>query len=89
VNKVLSQRITVAEYLALAGRGHTSVDRRARDVLFSRGEAADSLIYLLDRLVKLSVSGRREAIVAMLGAGNFFGEECLAEHAVGSVRRRR
>ena len=40
------------------------------------------LMYVLKGLVKLSVSGRIEAVVGVLGSGNFFGEECLAGHAI-------
>jgi CRP/FNR family transcriptional regulator, cyclic AMP receptor protein len=82
MNRGLRSRLGVAEYLALARRGRTVAVRREREVIFSQGDAADSLIYVLDGLIKLSVSGRREAVVAMLGAGNFLGEECLAKDAV-------
>ena len=47
-------------------------------VIFSTGDAADSVMYLLKGTVKLSVSKLgREAVVAMVRAGDFFGEACL------------
>lgn len=49
-------------------------------VVFSQGEQADTVFYVQDGAVKLSVvsSTGKEAVVAMLGAGDFLGEGCLA-----------
>src|SRR5687767_178962 len=55
--------------------------RYARDaVVFAQGAKANSVFYLQNGGVKLSVlsSGGKEAVVAMLGPGDFFGEGCLA-----------
>ncbi len=51
-------------------------DRR----IFDQGQAADSIFYLRQGKVKLSVISKqgKEAIVATLGAGEFLGEGCLA-----------
>ena len=48
--------------------------------VFAQGALANSVFYLRDGGVKLSVlsSGGKEAVVAMLGPGDFFGEGCLA-----------
>jgi CRP/FNR family transcriptional regulator, cyclic AMP receptor protein len=48
--------------------------------IFRQGQPADSLFYLRRGKVKLAVISPRgkEAIVAVLGAGEFFGEGCLA-----------
>lgn len=58
-------------------------------VVFAQGERADSVFYLLEGTVKLSVvsTAGKEAVVAMLGPGDFFGEGCLAGQAlrVGSA----
>ena len=50
------------------------------DGIFSQGDAADSVMYVQKGGVKLSVLSKsgREAVVAMLGRGDFFGEGCLA-----------
>ncbi len=58
---------TVAEY---------SADRR----IFDQGQPADSIFYLRQGKVKLSVISQqgKEAIVATLSAGDFLGEGCLA-----------
>jgi len=49
-------------------------------VVFAQGAKANSVFYLQDGAVKLSVlsSGGKEAVVAMLGPGDFFGEGSLA-----------
>jgi CRP-like cAMP-binding protein len=49
-------------------------------VVFSQGSPASSVFYIQSGSIKLSVLSSRgkEAIVAMLGPGDFFGEGCLA-----------
>src|ERR671919_2860609 len=49
-------------------------------VVFAQGAPATSVFYIQDGGVKLSVlsSAGKEAVVAMLGPGDFFGEGCLA-----------
>ena len=49
-------------------------------VMFAQGAPANSVFYIQDGAVKLSVlsSAGKEAVVAMLGPGDFFGEGCLA-----------
>jgi len=49
-------------------------------VVFSQGSPASSVFYIQSGGVRLSVLSSRgkEAIVAMLGPGDFFGEGCLA-----------
>jgi len=57
------------------------VVRYARaSVVFAQGGPANSVFYIQQGGVKLSVLSRRgrEAIVAMLAPGDFFGEGCLA-----------
>src|SRR5208282_4089994 len=54
------------------------------EVVYVQGDAAVSVIYLQAGSVKLSVvsEGGKEAVVAILGPGNFFGEGCLAGQSV-------
>jgi CRP-like cAMP-binding protein len=58
---------TVVEY----GRGET---------IFTQGDTCEDVLYIQSGGVKLSVLSKtgREAVVAMLGPGDFFGEGCLA-----------
>jgi CRP/FNR family cyclic AMP-dependent transcriptional regulator len=61
-------------------RGKTVIECGADRNIFRQGQPADSLFYLRRGKVKLSVtsSGGKEAIVAILDTGEFFGEGCLA-----------
>jgi CRP/FNR family cyclic AMP-dependent transcriptional regulator len=74
--------IRVEKCLALAGRARTIVECRRREIIFSQGDASDNIMYILKGVVKLSVCGRREAVVAILRPGDFFGEECLAGRSI-------
>jgi CRP/FNR family cyclic AMP-dependent transcriptional regulator len=49
-------------------------------IVFAQGARAESVFYIQEGGVKLSVlsSAGKEAVVAMLGPGDFFGEGCLA-----------
>jgi len=66
----------------LAGitRGKTVVEYSADYCVYDQGQPADSIFYLRQGKVKLSVISQhdKEAIVATLSAGEFFGEGCLA-----------
>jgi CRP-like cAMP-binding protein len=66
----------------LAGvfRGKTVIEYGTNRNIFRQGQPADSLFYLRRGKVKLTVMSQqgKEAIVAILGGGEFFGEGCLA-----------
>jgi CRP-like cAMP-binding protein len=68
------------EFLSKVGSGRTIRRYRTSDTIFSQGEAADSVLYILSGEVRVSVlSARgREAVVALLRTDEFFGEGCLA-----------
>ena len=53
---------------------------KKRTAVFSQGDPADSVFYILKGKVKLTVVSKegKEAIVALLDTGSFFGEGCLA-----------
>jgi CRP/FNR family transcriptional regulator, cyclic AMP receptor protein len=65
--------------------GKTQTDHHPKQVIFSQGDSADSIFYIHKGKVKLTVVSNRgkEAVIALLGAGDFFGEGCLA----GQVKR--
>lgn len=67
-------------FLGSAGASRRPISYPAGAVIYSQGDAADKVFYLLEGHVKLSVVSKRgkEAIVGMLGPGEFFGEACLA-----------
>ena len=61
------------------------VARYGRDeAVFTQGDACDHVMYIQAGGIKLSVLSKtgREAVVAMLGPGDFFGEGCLAGQAL-------
>jgi CRP/FNR family transcriptional regulator, cyclic AMP receptor protein len=72
-------------FLSKAGPGTTESAYEEDKAIFSQGEAADSIFYINKGKVRLTVlSGQgKEAVVAILGPGDFLGEGCLA----GQTRR--
>ena len=67
-------------FLASVGDGRRTLKSQEGEVIFSQGDAADALFFLQKGKVKittLSTEGK-EAVVAILGSGDFFGEGCLA-----------
>ena len=72
-------------FLAQVAEGRSIVRRRKNQVIFSQGEPADAVFYIQKGKVKISVVSQqgKEAVVALLGIDDFFGEACLA----GQVRR--
>jgi CRP-like cAMP-binding protein len=72
------------KFLASVGEGKTITKYRKGNVVFSQGDAADAVFYIQKGKVKLTVVSEqgREAVVAILGPGSFFGEGCLNGHAV-------
>jgi CRP/FNR family transcriptional regulator, cyclic AMP receptor protein len=68
------------EFLARGGDGRTIVEFRKKQTFFSQGDAANAVIYILKGRIKLTVLSRqgKEAVIAMLGPGDFLGEGCLA-----------
>src|SRR5690348_14284933 len=67
-------------FLAEVTRGKTAVACRSNHSIFTQGDSADSVFYLRSGKVKLTATSDRgkEAIVAVLKSGEFFGEGCLA-----------
>ena len=66
-------------FLRAGGAGTTVVAYQPREIAFSQGDAADSVMYVQEGTVKLSVLSRsgQEAVVAILETGAFFGESAL------------
>ena len=74
----------VQVFLDSAGVGRKIEEVNKMEVIYSQGEAARNVIYLNSGGVKLSVVNGvgKEAVVAILGPGDFFGEGCLAGQTV-------
>ena len=69
-----------AGFLAKAGGGRTIGGYGKNQKIFSQGDAADSVFYILEGDIKVTVVSEhgKEAVVAILGKDEFFGEGCLA-----------
>jgi CRP/FNR family cyclic AMP-dependent transcriptional regulator len=83
--KVAKPRFNAQAFLAKVGAGRTHGEHRSHQVVFSQGDAADSIFYIHKGKVKLTVVSNqgKEAVIAILGNGEFFGEGCLA----GQIKR--
>jgi CRP/FNR family cyclic AMP-dependent transcriptional regulator len=69
-------------FLAKVGEGKTISKYRRDQIIFSQGEIADAVFYIQHGKVKFTVVSEqgKEAVVAILGPGHFFGEGCLNGH---------
>jgi CRP/FNR family transcriptional regulator, cyclic AMP receptor protein len=67
------------EFLSRIGTGRTNTDYRADDFVFAQGDAADAVYYLQKGKAKITVTSEngKEAVLAILGPDDFFGEGCL------------
>ncbi len=67
-------------FLAKVGKGRTIAEYAKSQVVFSQSDRADSIFYIQKGKVKLTVvsNAGREAVIAILGPGDFLGEGCLA-----------
>jgi len=72
------------EFLGTTNDGRTMANFAENQSVFSQGDPADAVYYILKGKVKLAVLSKqgKEAVVAILGAGDFFGEGCLAGQPV-------
>ncbi len=66
-------------FLATVGVGKTLSDYPKGKSVYQQGDVADSVCYIQSGNVKISVVSAqgKEAVVALLGTGEFFGEGCL------------
>src|SRR5216684_3631705 len=76
--------VNVQAFLDSGGIARTIVEYRRAEVIFTQGDPGESVLYIQKGGVTLSVLSKtgREAILAMLAPGDFFGEGCLAGQPV-------
>jgi CRP-like cAMP-binding protein len=67
-------------FLDSAGLARKLAEFRKKEAIFSQGDPAKDVLYIRKGGVRLSVINEagKEAVVAVLGPGDFFGEGCLA-----------
>ncbi|HXM95893.1 MAG TPA: Crp/Fnr family transcriptional regulator [Candidatus Dormibacteraeota bacterium] len=71
-------------FLDSAGVARKVVEYRRSQKVYSQGDRATSVMYIQKGGVKLSIVNEvgKEAVVAILGSGDFFGEGCLAGQTI-------
>jgi CRP/FNR family cyclic AMP-dependent transcriptional regulator len=69
----------VKQFLDSTGLGRKVAKFERKEPVFAQGDAAEHVMYIQEGGVKLTVVNEtgREAVVAILGPGDFFGEACL------------
>ncbi len=67
-------------FLANAGIGRTLRQYIPKQIIFSQGERADAVFYIQEGTARLSVLSAqgKEAVISLLGRGDFLGEGCIA-----------
>jgi CRP/FNR family cyclic AMP-dependent transcriptional regulator len=75
----MNERFSPHSYLVAAGVNRRTVQTKPSHLIFSQGDAANSVFFLEAGRAKLVVvsKGGKEATVALLGVGDFIGEESL------------
>jgi CRP-like cAMP-binding protein len=71
-------------FLAKVGKGRSMADYSKNQVVFSQSDRAEAVFYIQKGKLKLTVvsNAGKEAIIAILGPGDFLGEGCLAAQPV-------
>src|SRR5579864_3489681 len=66
-------------FLSKVNGGRTVTDYRKNQIVYTQGEPSDSVFYIQSGKVKKTVVSEqgKEAVVALMGTGDFFGEGCL------------
>jgi len=78
--KIVEERFDPKAFLAKVNHGRTRSKYQKRQIVFSQGDEADGVFYIQSGKVKTTVLSKhgKEAVIAILGSGDFFGEGCLA-----------
>ena len=71
-------------FLAKGGTGKQELEFHKNQHVFEQGDVAETVFYIQKGKVKLTVLSEhgKEAVVAILGPGQFFGEGCMNGHAL-------
>jgi CRP/FNR family transcriptional regulator, cyclic AMP receptor protein len=80
----LSNAFNVQLFLGSAGLGRSVAKFRRKQAIFSQGDPAKNIMYIQEGSVKLAVvnAAGKEAVVAILGPGDFLGEGCLIDQSL-------
>jgi CRP/FNR family cyclic AMP-dependent transcriptional regulator len=71
-------------FLDSTGLGRKVAKFRGKETIFAQGDPANNVMYIQEGRVKLTVVNEtgKEAVVAIFGPGDFFGEGCLAGQSI-------
>jgi CRP-like cAMP-binding protein len=74
-------------FLAKVGAGRTISGYKENQLVFSQGDPSDAIFYIQKGKIKLTVVSTqgKEAVVAIVGAADFFGEGCLTGQLLRSA----
>jgi CRP-like cAMP-binding protein len=72
------------DFLAKVGAGKSILEFEKNENVFVQGDIADTVFYIQKGKIKLTVISKhdKEAVVGILGPGQFFGEGCMNGHAL-------
>jgi CRP-like cAMP-binding protein len=72
------------DFLAKVGAGKSILEFEKNENVFVQGDIADAVFYIQKGKIKLTVISKhdKEAVVGILGPGQFFGEGCMNGHAL-------
>jgi CRP-like cAMP-binding protein len=72
------------QFLDSVGIARKSAEYRRNEIVFAQGDPSGDVYYIKKGGVKLSIVNEsgKEAVVAILGPGDFFGEGCLAGQTI-------
>lgn len=78
----INQAFDPKDFLAKVGEGKAIVEFRKDEVIFAQGDEANTVFYIQKGRVKVVVISEqgKEAVVGILGPGQFFGEGCMNGH---------
>ena len=84
INKRPAKSFNAQAFLDTAGVARKVVEFRRSESIFSQGDSAEAVFYVQKGGVKLSVvnGSGKEAVVAMFGPTDFFGEGCMAGQTI-------
>jgi CRP/FNR family cyclic AMP-dependent transcriptional regulator len=79
VKKTTANLFDPVVFFQTVAKGRAISIHRAKQIIFTQGDAADSVFYIKKGKVKVTVISKqgKEAVVAVLGADELFGEGCL------------
>ena len=71
------------QFLATVNGGRSQSNYRTGRVIFSQGDPADAVFYIQKGKIKIVVMSKRgkQAVISVLGPGEFFGDGCLAAYS--------